>query len=91
MRITVRIKPGSRVEGIEQDGDILTVRVRERPVQGKANRAAIRLLARHFAVPESEVCILRGHKSKTKVVEIGQRQEKGSRRPGAPLNLQGQS
>lgn len=72
MDYTVTVKPGSKkgplVEGDGQGG--LTVYVRERPVEGKANEAVIELLAEHFDVPKSHLEILRGHASRFKVVRI---------------------
>jgi len=67
------VKPGSKkgplVEVVE-DGS-LTVFVRERAVDGAANAGVIRLLAEHFGVPRSRVEIVRGHASRTKLVDVG--------------------
>ena len=69
---SVRVKPGSKkgplVEADEGGG--LTVYVRERAVDGKANEAVIDLLAQHFGVPKSRVVIARGQSSRTKLVKI---------------------
>jgi len=46
------------------------VRVRERPVDGRANEAVIRAIAEHFDVPPSAVRITSGAASRTKVIEI---------------------
>lgn len=70
MKIRVKVKPNSRTEEVIQEGDDLTVRVKEPPKEGKANEAVIKLLAEHFGVPKSQVRILSGFKSKNKVVEI---------------------
>ena len=50
--------------------DRIRVRVRESPVDGKANRALIRLLADRLGLTVSSVRITSGLKSKNKVVEI---------------------
>ena len=72
-RYGVTVKPGSKkgplVEVVE-DGS-LTVFVRERAVDGAANAGVIRLLAEHFGVPRSRVEIVRGHASRTKLVDVG--------------------
>lgn len=76
MQVTVRVKPGSRkgplvlVESTPQ-GDILTVFVQQRAVDGQANTAVIELLAKHFGVPKSTIEIVRGHTSRLKVVNVG--------------------
>jgi uncharacterized protein YggU (UPF0235/DUF167 family) len=46
------------------------VRVKEPPVEGRANDAVRRALARHFGVAPSSVRVLRGHKGRRKVAEI---------------------
>ncbi len=48
----------------------LVVSVREPPREGRANAAIIRLLARHFDIPQSDVRIIVGLQSKEKVVEL---------------------
>ncbi|MDY6985552.1 MAG: DUF167 domain-containing protein [Candidatus Thermoplasmatota archaeon] len=66
MRIKIKVVPNSdRDEVIE--GDPLIVRVRDMPVKGKANRAVIKLLSKHF---NSRVRIVSGAKSKEKIVEV---------------------
>ena len=71
MRITVTVKPGSKSPGIEQNGDTLIVRVRERAIEGAANEAVIRAIAEHYGVAPSRVTLLRGATSRTKVFEVG--------------------
>jgi hypothetical protein len=73
MKIQVRVKPNSRTEEVSRRGDSFVVKVKEAPKEGKANQAVIRLLAEHFGVPQSQVRILSGFKSKTKVVEVAQK------------------
>jgi len=53
-----------------KQGDVYTVRVREAPVQGKANEAVIRLVAERFRVPKSAVKIISGLTSRNKIIEI---------------------
>jgi hypothetical protein len=53
----------------EQDG-VLVVRVNAPPVEGKANKAVCKLLAKHYGVPPSRVEIVRGHNARDKVVRL---------------------
>jgi len=69
-KIQVKVKPNSKSEEVSHEGDSFVVKVKEPPREGRANRAVIRLLAQHFGVPQSQVKILSGFKSKNKVVEI---------------------
>jgi uncharacterized protein YggU (UPF0235/DUF167 family) len=70
VRVTVCVKPGSKVPGVEQSGDTLIIKVRERAIEGAATDAVIRALAEHYNVAQSRVQLLRGARSKTKVFEI---------------------
>ncbi|MBL8019201.1 MAG: DUF167 domain-containing protein [Leptospirales bacterium] len=70
MRITVQVKPGSKKPGIEKKKDCWVIRVRERPVENLANLAVIQAIAQELGVPRSQVKILQGNTSKTKVVEV---------------------
>ena len=74
MKIQVKVKPNSKTEEVNQEGDSFVVRVKEPPKEGKANQAIIKLLAQHFGVPQSRVRILSGFKTKHKVIEIKEEQ-----------------
>ncbi|MFO7638222.1 MAG: DUF167 domain-containing protein [bacterium] len=71
MRIRVTVRPGCRVESIEErpDGPLLA-RVRAPAREGKANDAVIAAVARHFGVPRSSVRILRGQSGRDKLIEL---------------------
>jgi len=71
VKISVRVKPNSRVEGVfPSDDGVYTVRVSAPPAEGKANQRLISLLAAHFNVPKSRISITRGISGRKKVVEI---------------------
>lgn len=72
MKITVQIKPGSkhREEVVANDDGSLTIYTKAPAVEGKANAAAIKLVAEHFKVPKSCVKLIRGVTSKQKVFEV---------------------
>ena len=75
-RIPVRLTPGAsadRIEGWDVDADgrpVLKVRVRARPVEGEANEALIRLLAKALGAPRSAVSLARGGQSRLKMIEV---------------------
>jgi uncharacterized protein (TIGR00251 family) len=73
MKIQVRVKPNSKTEEVNQEGNIFIVKVKEPPKEGRANQAVIKLLATHFGISQSQVRILRGSRSKDKVVEVEER------------------
>ena len=51
-------------------GGALRVRTTAPPVAGKANRAAVDVLARSLGIPRTGVNVVRGHGSRDKVMEI---------------------
>lgn len=71
MRIYLQAKPKSKKEYIKQiDATHYTVAVNEPPVDGKANRAIIQILANYFHRPRSQIQIVHGETSRTKIVEV---------------------
>ncbi|MBX7434350.1 DUF167 domain-containing protein [Mycobacterium sp. Y57] len=71
--ISVRVKPGSSngpLVEIGPDGQ-LTIFVRERAVDGKANDAVVRVLAEHLGVPRSHVKLTAGATARVKRFRIG--------------------
>lgn len=78
--MTVKVKPNSSMNKVArgQDGTIL-VWLTCAPVEGKANREMIKLLARKLKVPQSAISIERGERAKDKTILIrgisGQRVE----------------
>jgi uncharacterized protein len=66
--VVVKVKPGSRkgpLVEVGPDGE-LTIYVRERAADGKANDAVIRLLAEHLQLPRSRVELVSGMTSRIK-------------------------
>lgn len=71
MLISVKVIPNSRKSGIEKTGEYdFKVKVDEKAEHGKANRKLMEILAEYFKVPESRVIILKGQKSRKKIIEI---------------------
>ena len=72
MKISVHIKPNSRhhEEVVKNDDDTLTVYIKAPAIEGRANLAAGKLLAKYFGVAPSRVKLLRGATSKYKIFEI---------------------
>lgn len=71
MIYTVLVKPSSKKGPlVVVDGNQLTVFLREKPVDGVANQALIKVLAEHFRVSKSQIIIKTGSKSRHKLVDI---------------------
>lgn len=72
MLIQVRLQPKSSQNRMEQDGETYKAWVSAPPIDGAANEALIKLVAKHFGVAPSKVEIVRGHTSRDKVLEVDQ-------------------
>ena len=72
MKISVHIKPNSRhrEEVVAGDDGSLTIYTKAPAIEGRANLAAVKLLAKYFSVAPSKVKLVRGAASKYKVFEI---------------------
>jgi hypothetical protein len=69
--IRVRVTPrAGRDEVLGWQDDVLRVRVRAAPIEGRANEALCRLLARQLGVPFSAVEVVGGGSSRTKTLRI---------------------
>ena len=71
MRLTVKVKPSAKKEGISvSTNEMLEVAVSAPPEKGKANERLIELLAKHFGVAKSRIKIVSGQTVRLKVVEV---------------------
>jgi uncharacterized protein len=69
--IHVRLRPrGDRDELIGMRDGVMQARVSAPPVDGKANKALRRLVAKRAGVAPSKVSIVRGEKSRDKIVRV---------------------
>ncbi len=71
MKKSIKVKPNSKKQAIieEEDGS-LTVHLKSPPVDGKANKELIELLAQRFSVSKSQITILMGLSGRNKLVNI---------------------
>jgi len=71
LKISVRVKPNAKQEKTEKVGERdFSVWVKEKPQEGKANKAVIKALAEYFGIPQADVVLLKGQSSKEKIFEI---------------------
>jgi uncharacterized protein YggU (UPF0235/DUF167 family) len=74
--LPIRLTPGAsadRIDGWATDPDgrpILKVRVRARPVEGEANAALLKLMAKTLGLPKSAVTLERGGQSRIKRIGV---------------------
>jgi uncharacterized protein (TIGR00251 family) len=67
----IRVVPrASRCEPVGIQDDALKLRITAPPVEGKANRECVRMLAGFLGVKRTQVAIISGYSSRTKTVAV---------------------
>ncbi|MHA2473991.1 MAG: DUF167 domain-containing protein [Promethearchaeota archaeon] len=66
----VKIKPNAKFQKCIDDGDYLTIFIRSKPIQNKANKELINLLKKKLKISANQVVILSGKKNLKKVVQL---------------------
>ena len=71
-RLLITVKTGKKQNAVKEDPQTcdLIVEVKGKPIKGRANKQVVEVLAKYFGVSKSAVTIVRGTRSKFKVVEI---------------------
>jgi uncharacterized protein len=71
LTLILHIQPGAkRTEVVGLHGDALKIRIAAAPVEGAANAALVAFLAEVFGVPQRQVILRQGNKSRRKVIEV---------------------
>ena len=69
--LSVRLQPrAKRDEVVGERAGAVVIRVTAPPVDGKANAALCRLIAKAAGVAPSKVSVIRGHTAREKVVRV---------------------
>lgn len=70
--IKVKVKPNSKQQTIQEEPDgSFTVHLKSPPVDGKANEELIKVLAKKFDLPKSQITIKSGLSSRNKLINLG--------------------
>jgi uncharacterized protein (TIGR00251 family) len=71
VKLAVRVIPNARRSEFSgrRDGEIV-LRLNAPAVEGKANKAAVEFIAKHFGIPRSRVILVSGEKTRHKVFEL---------------------
>ncbi len=71
MQLNVKVYPRASRNAVEcnRDGS-LKIRVTAAPEDNKANDAVLKLLADRLGIPRTSVRILRGHRTRNKIVQL---------------------
>jgi hypothetical protein len=66
-RVPIRVVPNAKKDEVVADSGRLTVKTTAPPDKGKANRAVLKLLEKHFG---RKVRLVAGEKSREKIIEV---------------------
>jgi uncharacterized protein (TIGR00251 family) len=70
-RIAVKVTPNAHADEIRGfSGDVLVVRIKAQPVDGKANDALVRLVAETLGLPRAAVSLNHGATARMKLIAI---------------------
>jgi uncharacterized protein len=70
MRISLKVMPGAKRNEWKEEAGQIKVYLNAPAVEGKANAALVRFLAAHFRVKTGQIEIIKGLKSRHKVINI---------------------
>lgn len=71
-QIKIKLLPRSSINQIvetDETGEI-KIKIKSPPVDGEANKELIKFLSKEWDMPKSKIKILKGEKSKHKIIEI---------------------
>ncbi len=71
LRHSIRVIPKAKQNKVVVEEDRLKVYLTAPAIEGRANEALIKILAAHFQVRKGDIRIVKGEKSRDKIVEIG--------------------
>ncbi len=70
-KIKLKVIAGAKTESIDFSEEFIKLKISQKPVEGKANKAIIEYLSDLLKLPKSKINILNGHKSSIKTIELG--------------------
>ncbi len=68
--IQVKVVPNAKKNEIREESEKLKVYLTASPVKGKANKLLVKVLTKHFNIRKSDIKIIKGEKSRNKVIEV---------------------
>ncbi len=71
-KFKIKVVANSKNNSIEFLEDFVKIKIKERAIEGKANKAIIEYLSEVLSVPKSKIQILNGDKSSIKTIQIAQ-------------------
>ena len=68
--INIKVIPNARKNEVIEEVDSIKVKVNSPAIEGRANKAVIKVLADHFKVKKSQISIVKGEKNRNKRIQI---------------------
>ena len=69
-KFQLRVIANSKVNNIEFFDDFIKIKIKQKPVEGKANKAIIEYLSELLNIPKTKIQILQGQNTSIKTVQI---------------------
>ena len=68
--LNVKVIPNSKTQKIEVTENEIVINLMSQPRKGEANKELIKLLSKTLKIPKSEISIIKGEKSRQKIIKI---------------------
>ena len=69
-KFKIKVVANSKNNSIEFCDDFIKIKIKERAIEGKANKAIVEYLSDILKYPKSKITILNGEKSSIKTIQI---------------------
>ena len=69
-RFKIKAVAGSKLDLIDFSEEFIKVKIKERAIEGKANKAIVNFLAKSLNLPKSKIKILNGEKAAIKTIQV---------------------
>jgi len=70
MKINIKVIPNSKENSLKTQNDQIIVKINAPAVDGKANKELIKFLSEYYKVKKSKIKIIKGEKSRYKIISI---------------------
>jgi uncharacterized protein (TIGR00251 family) len=71
-KISVKVIPGSKEDKIMEENGMIKIKLKAKPIDGKANKYLISFLSKRLNTPKSKISIIKGEKRREKLLEISE-------------------
>jgi len=68
--VHTKVKPNSKKQDVINNGEFLTILVRSKAIQNKANKELINLIKRRLKISSNQIQIISGLKGSNKLIQI---------------------